>query len=150
MSENIIEIYLKAAKDFVEVARSANDLALSKKPSPDEWSGAFIVHHMADFEIHFSHRFLRILTEDSPKIESYDEALYPTALKYESRNVEVSLNNISTLRTFIYETINNLDISALSRPVIHPVKGEITLKEIMQYANGHLIDHTEQLKKVIA
>lgn len=150
MSENIIEIYLKAAKDFVEVAKSAPELALSKNPSADEWSGAFIVHHMADFEIHFSHRFLRILTEDSPKIESYDEALYPTALKYESRNIEVSLKNISSLRTFIYETINNLDVSALNRPVIHPVKGEITLKELMQYANGHLIDHIEQLKKVIA
>lgn len=150
MSEEVLEVYLNAAKSFVAVAASAKPSDLIKRSNPEEWNGAFIIHHMADFEIHFAHRFLRILTEDAPKIDSYDEALYPTSLNYESRDLTFSLSNILALRTYIYNTIINLESAVLDRPVIHPVKGEITLKDILQYSNGHLLDHTDQLKNVIA
>jgi hypothetical protein len=93
---------------------------------------------------------LRILTEDNPDIESYDESNYPSVLKYDSRNIGESLNIIVGLRNFIYQTLNNLDDSVLDRPATHSVKGSITLKNILQSSTGHLADHAAQLKTAIA
>ena len=150
MSNEILESYLAAADNFVSVARSAATDKLATPPSTGEWSGAYVIHHMADFEVHFSHRFLRILTEDNPDIESYDESNYPSVLKYDSRNIDESLNIIVGLRNFIYQTLNNLDDSVLDRPATHSVKGSITLKNILQSSTGHLVDHAAQLKTAIA
>lgn len=150
MSNEILESYLAAADNFVSVARSASLEKLATPPSTGEWSGAYVIHHMADFEVHFSHRFLRILTEDNPDIESYDESNYPSVLKYDSRNIDESLNIIVGLRNFIYQTLNNLDDSVLDRPATHSVKGSITLKNILQSSTGHLVDHAAQLKTAIA
>jgi hypothetical protein len=150
MSNEILENYLAAADNFVSVARSAATDKLATPPSTGEWSGAYVIHHMADFEVHFSHRFLRILTEDNPDIESYDESNYPSVLKYDSRNIDESLNIIVGLRNFIYQTLNNLDDSVLDRPATHSVKGSITLKNILQSSTGHLVDHAAQLKTAIA
>ncbi len=150
MSNEILENYLAAADNFVSVAKSASLEKLATPPSAGEWSGAYVIHHMADFEVHFSHRFLRILTEDNPDIESYDESNYPSVLKYDSRNIDESLNIIGGLRNFIYQTLNNLDDSVLDRPATHSVKGSITLKNILQSSTGHLVDHAAQLKTAIA
>jgi hypothetical protein len=150
MSNEILESYLAAADNFVSVARSAATDKLATPPSTGEWSGAYVIHHMADFEVHFSHRFLRILTEDNPDIESYDESNYPSVLKYDSRNIDESLNIIVGLRNFIYQTLNNLDDSVFDRPATHSVKGSITLKNILQSSTGHLVDHAAQLKTAIA
>jgi hypothetical protein len=150
MSNEILENYLAAAHGFTSAAKSASPDKLAALPSSGEWSGAYVIHHMADFEVHFSHRFLRILTEDNPSIESYDETNYPSVLAYDSRNIEESLNIILGLRNFIYQTLKNLDDSVLDRPATHSVKGSITLKNILQSSTGHLVDHTEQLKKAIA
>jgi hypothetical protein len=150
MSNEILESYLAAADNFVSVAKSASPEKLATPPSTGEWSGAYVIHHMADFEVHFSHRFLRILTEDNPDIESYDESNYPSVLKYDSRNIGESLNIIVGLRNFIYQTLNNLDDSVLDRPATHSVKGNITLKNILQSSTGHLADHAAQLKTAIA
>ena len=150
MSNEILESYLAAADNFVSVARSAATDKLATPPSTGEWSGAYVIHHMADFEVHFSHRFLRILTEDNPDIESYDESNYPSVLKYDSRNIDESLNIIVGLRNFIYQTLNNLDDSVLDRPATHSVKGSITLKNILQSSTGQLVDHAAQLKTATA
>lgn len=150
MSNEILENYLAAADNFISVAKSASLEKLATPPSAGEWCGAYVIHHMADFEVHFSHRFLRILTEDNPDIESYDESNYPSVLKYDSRNIDESLNIIVGLRNFIYQTLKNLDDSVLARPATHSVKGSITLKDILQSSAGHLVDHATQLKTAIA
>lgn len=150
MNSEFLDDYLKTAESFVQIANNLDQARLNKSNSTQEWSGAFIIHHQADFEVHFTHRLLLILTSDNPLIESYDESSYPQSLAYEKRDVADSLNSLVANRKLIFNILSNLDETIFDRPARHAVKGDVTLKNIMQYANGHLKDHTEQLKNTIA
>jgi hypothetical protein len=150
MKSEILDNYIKAAEDFVSAAKAVEQQKLLLTPSNEEWPGAYVIHHMADFEVHFSHRFLRILTEDNPIIESYDESLYVDLLSYSTRGITASLDAVLAMRKLIHEVLSNSDEAVLDRPARHSVKGDIKLKNILQSATGHLNDHTAQLKAVTA
>lgn len=149
MKSDIVENYFLSAKEFIKVAQEAEPAKLTKKPSETEWSGLYIIHHLADFEIHFSHRIIRILTENNPLIESYDESGYANVLNYKDREILESLNSILANRKLIYEILSKVDESVLERPAVHSVKGEIKLKNLLQSATGHLNDHMDQLRAAI-
>lgn len=149
MKSEIIDQYLLSAESFFNFATNLNESELKKAPSENEWSGAYVIHHLADFEIHFSHRILRILTEDNPLIESYDESTYVDALNYANRDIAVSLNSILANRKLIHEILTKADDSVLERPAVHSVKGDIKLKNLLQSSTGHLNDHAEQLKAAV-
>ena len=146
MKSEIVDQYLLSAENFVNLVNTIKADNLNKAPSENEWSGAYVIHHLADFEIHFSHRILRILTEENPLIESYDESTYVNSLAYAQRDLTSSLNSILANRKLIHEILVNADISVLERPAVHSVKGDIKLKNLLQSSTGHLDDHATQLK----
>jgi hypothetical protein len=63
-----------------------------------EWSAAFIVHHTADVEVHFSARYLLTLGADNPPLIFFDEEQYPDRLKYTKRSLNKSLAAIVGIR----------------------------------------------------
>ena len=73
--------YINLGNQFVSFVKSIDQNKLNAKPEDGEWSASFAIHYLADFEIHFAARFLRILTEERPDIQSYDESLYLNNLK---------------------------------------------------------------------
>jgi hypothetical protein len=149
MKSEILDQYLLAAENFYKLAKSFDENQLKRTPEENEWSGEFIIHHLADFEIHFSHRIIRILTEDNPLIESYDESLYAEPLSYVNRDLGVSLDSIIANRKLIHGILTKSHESALDRPAVHSVKGDIKLRNLLQSCTGHLNDHAEQLKAAV-
>lgn len=150
MSNEIISQYVTSGEAFIKVAKAASDEAISKQPDPNEWSGAFIVHHMADFEVHFSHRIFRLLTEDNPEIAGYSEEPYPTSLNYGARNWRTSLALIESARSTVAEILSVLDPAVLARPGVHSERGAITLGDIVASAAKHIDAHRLQLETALA
>lgn len=150
MKSEILDNYLQAAEDFVSAAKAVDQKKLLLTPANEEWCGAYVIHHMADFEVHFSHRFLRILTANNPEIESYDETGYVDLLSYSTRGITASLDAVAAMRKLIHEVLLHSDEAVLNRPARHSVKGDIKLKDILQSSTGHVNNHTAQLQAVTA
>jgi hypothetical protein len=150
MSNEIISQYVTSGEAFIKVARAASNEAMSKLPDPKEWSGAFIVHHMADFEVHFSHRIFRLLTEENPEIAGYSEEPYPNNLNYGARDWKTSLALIESARAVVAEILSLLDPAVLSRPGVHSERGAITLSDIVTSAAKHIDAHRLQLETALA
>lgn len=146
MTHEAITAYKDSGSEFVALAKASNDADMAKVPAENEWSGAFIVHHMADFEIHFAHRILRLLTEENPAIAGYSEDPYPSNLRYADRDWKTSLQLIEATRKTIGDVLSRIDESALSRPGVHSERGAITVVDVVKSAAGHISAHTEQLK----
>lgn len=145
MTHSAITAYIDSGNRFVEVAKASDDIAMAKLPAENEWNGAFVVHHMADFEIHFAHRILRLLTEENPEIVGYSEEPYPGNLNYSKRDWRVSLAVIEATRNGITDVLSKLDEQALSRPGVHTERGAIKVSDIVMSAASHISAHTEQL-----
>lgn len=150
MKSEILDNYLKAAEDFVTAANAVNPEKLLTASVEGDWPGAYVIHHMADFEIHFSHRFLRILTENNPIIDSYDESLYVDLLNYQARDVDSSLAVILATRKLIHAILSKSDEAVMNRPARHSEKGDIMLQNILQSSIGHIKNHTQQLLQATA
>ena len=145
MTHSAISAYLDSGNRFVELAKASDDAAMAKLPQENEWNGAFIVHHMADFEIHFAHRILRLLTEENPEIVGYSEEPYPGNLNYAKRDWRTSLAVIEATRKGIADVLVKVEEEALSRPGVHSERGAIKVSDIVMSAANHISAHTEQL-----
>src|SRR5262245_84835 len=58
---------------------------------PGKWSAAEIVQHLADSEMTSAIRLRRLLVEDRPVIQGYDQELFATRLQYNDRDLAPAL-----------------------------------------------------------
>lgn len=138
--------YLNLGNEFVTFVKNKSDAELTKPGPENEWSAAFAIHHLADFEIHFASRFLRIITEENPEIQSYDESLYVDKANYSTRNVRTSIQTIEATRNQLGEILGGLSDKDFDRPTKHAEKGQIKLSDLIGYCNNHIKSHLDQVK----
>ena len=141
--------FQKNTADFLDALALFPDRARTIAPE-GEWSAAFIVHHVADGELHFAARYLHILGSDNPTMIYFEEERYPVALHYDQRSIAKSLASIAGLRAMIFEVLSTVDESAWSRTTKTEDGNSFTLIQLLETASSHLVSHTEQLKELHA
>ncbi|CAN2225268.1 metal-dependent hydrolase [Candidatus Nanopelagicaceae bacterium] len=146
---NLLDGFQKNTADFLDALALFPDRSRTIAPA-GEWSAAYIVHHVADGELHFAARYLHTLGSDNPTMVYFDEDRYPEALSYEKRTVAKSLASIAGIRAMIFEVLSNVDESAWSRQTTSEDGKSFTLAELVAKASGHLVSHTEQLRALHA
>lgn len=144
-----LDNFSKQTADFLDALALFPDRSRTIAPE-GEWSAAYIVHHVADGELHFAARYLHILGSDNPTMVYFDEDRYPEALHYEKRSISKSLASIAGIRAMILEVLSHVDESAWSRQTTSEDGKSFTLAELVEKASGHLFSHTEQLKALHA
>ena len=149
MSQQLVESYLANCQEFEKIVRSIGANDLSRVSKEGEWSAAYVIHHMADADMHFATRFLHILTFDKPAIVPFDEDVYPDRLKYASRDAHDSFASIIGLHKVITNILSLVDSADWNRVGIHSEKGEVTLTEVLTLASNHTQSHVGQLQEII-
>ena len=150
MSQELVNTYIANCADFEKVFRSIGANDLSRIAKEGEWSAAYVIHHMADADMHFATRFLHILTVDKPAIVPFDEDVYPVRLKYAARDAHDSLASIIGLHKVVANILKLVDDADWKRVGIHSEKGEITLADVLTLASNHTKSHVEQLLEIIS
>src|SRR6266478_7929102 len=87
---------------YNEVARSLEGFPtdlLTAHPIEGKWSAAEIVHHLADSETTSGLRLRRLLVEDHPLIQGYDQDAYADRLHYNKRETAPSLSAFHSARS---------------------------------------------------
>ena len=150
MSENLLSQYSTLVKDFSALAKSVAAGDLLKVAKAGEWPAAFVVHHMADGELHFASRYLHAIGDESPSIQPFDEERYPERVNYAKRRVKTSLAAIVGIRSLVLEVLTNATVADWGKVSQHPELGPITLSELFEKADGHIVGHTQQLREIAA
>src|SRR6266567_1504243 len=89
------ELIAQYKDGYAEVLRSLSDFpeaSLNARPISGKWSAAEIIHHLADSETTSGLRLRRLLAEDHPLIQGYDQEQYATRLNYNQREIGPSLD----------------------------------------------------------
>ena len=150
MSAELLKEYKEATDNFIAAAKAIPIEKLDKSPSNDEWSTAKIIHHLADSEAHFYIRYLKILTEDVPQTDFFDEEVYPVKLKYEKRDVEKSLHLLQSLRESFYNIMSNFTPDEWERKGKNSDVGEYPIIALIKKTRTHMKDHLNQLNEAVA
>src|SRR6266404_9608871 len=127
--QNLITQY-KAGYD--EVVDSLKDFpvdSLTAHPIPGKWSAREIVHHLADSETVSGIRLRRLLTEDHPVIQGYDQDEYASRLKYNERDDEPALKAFYAARANTSQLLDRMNDDDWKREGSHTESGRYTVED---------------------
>jgi hypothetical protein len=144
-----LENFQKHTAEFLDAVALFPD-RLRTTSVDGEWSAAYVIHHVADGELHFAARYLHTLGSDNPIMVYFEEERYPDALHYEKRTVTKSLASIAGIRSMVFEILSTVDQSAWSRTTTTVDGKSYTLEDLVTTADGHLVGHIGQLTELHA
>jgi len=144
-----LERFSSRTKEFQDVLATIPE-AHRYTSVAEGWSAAFVVHHLADAELHFTSRFLHAIGDINPNIVPFDEEAYPERVNYALRRVKTSLAAIVGVRALAYEILTNATEADWNKVSNHPDLGSVTLAQIVDRADKHMESHTQQLREIAA
>jgi hypothetical protein len=122
---------------------------LDAKPAPGKWSAREIVHHLADSETTAAIRLRRLIAEDRPAIQAYDQEEFARRLHYD-RPYEASLELFRAVRASTAELMGCLTESEWLREGTHSEVGRYGVDTWLRTYAQHAHRHAQQIREARA
>ena len=123
---------------------------LTAHPIAGKWSAAEIVHHLADSETISGVRLRRLITEDHPVIQGYDQDVYATGLKYNQREIAPSLEAFRSARSTTAQLFTFMTEADWQREGTHSESGRYTCEDWLKIYAAHGHNHAAQIVRLRA
>lgn len=128
--------------------RTADDL---RQPGHDgSNAGVEIICHLLDWEEINGERIWKILHEDHPQMESWDDSLWSIEHDYLSRDALEYLDQFAVQRANLVEMLGDLENDALQRTAELDERGTVTLEWLLQKAITHDEKHIAELTEALS
>jgi hypothetical protein len=118
---------------------------LDARPAPGKWTAREIVHHLGDSEMAAAMRFRRLVAEDRPAIQGYDQDEFARRLHYE-RPHEASLELFRAARANTAELMACLTEADWLREGTHSEVGRFGLDTWLRIYAPHAHRHADQIR----
>jgi hypothetical protein len=122
---------------------------LDARPGPGRWSPREIVHHLADSEMTAGIRLRRLLAEDRPQIQGYDQDEFARRLHYD-RPHETSLELFKYVRTSTAEILERMQPADWLREGTHSEMGRYSAETWLSVYAAHAHKHARQIREARA
>ena len=146
--QELIDQY-KAGYD--EVSRNLADFppdSLTAHAIAGKWSAAEIVHHLADSETTSALRLRRLLVEDHPLIQGYDQDEYAAKLHYTERDMAPALEAFRAARATTAQLLDLMTEEDWKREGTHSESGSYTTEDWLQIYAAHAHNHAAQIGRL--
>jgi hypothetical protein len=114
------------------------------------WTVRQVVHHLPDSHLNAYVRFKLALTEDSPTIKTYEEALWAELPEAKRGDVAISLALLEALHARWVAALRTAPAEAFARTLKHPEHGLMPIDRLIAlYAwhGRHHVAHITTLRK---
>jgi len=136
---------------FDEVSRNLADFppdSLTAHPIPGKWSAAEIVHHLADSETISAQRLRRLLVEDHPLIQGYDQDQFAAKLHYNERDIAPALEAFRAARATTAQLIDIMTEADWHREGTHSESGSYSAEDWLKIYAAHAHNHAAQIGRL--
>lgn len=116
-------------------------------PVPGTWSIQQIVAHLMDSDLIAAYRMKRIIAEDKPKLDLWDENAFVPGLRYQDLPAREVCELFRLNRTVLTHILRGLPDATFERTAIHQEMGPMTLGQFLRIYVNHLDHHMAFLKK---
>jgi hypothetical protein len=140
----LIERYKDGPRVVAEALAQIGEAGLDRREEPGGWSPREIVHHLADSEMTSAIRLRRLIAEDRPAIQGYDEPEYARRLYYD-RPVQPSLDAVRAARASTADIVERLTEEQWAREGTHSESGRYTVEGWLEIYAAHAHDHAAQM-----
>jgi DinB superfamily len=136
---------------YDQVARALENFppnALTATLIPGKWSAAEIVHHLADSETTSAIRLRRLLVEDRPLIQGYDQDDFAARLQYKSRDVAPALDAFRSARETTAQLLELMTEDDWRREGTHSESGTYSTEDWLRIYAVHAHNHAAQIRRL--
>jgi hypothetical protein len=144
----LLERFRRGPELVATVMTGAAGSELDYVPEPGKWSIRQIVAHLSDSEIVGVDRFRRVIAEDNPTLQAYDQEAWARNLDYHRRKTSEALDTFRRIRAENHELLKSLPESVFERKGNHTERGPVTLRQLLETYAAHAEQHAQQLQSV--
>ena len=144
----LIARYTAGYDEVTDALKNFPSEQLTSHPLPGKWSAREIVHHLADSEGTSAIRLRRLLAEDRPVIQGYDQEQFAVRLKYNEREIEPSLEAFRSARATTAQILNLMTEAEWNREGEHSESGRYTPEHWLRIYADHAHNHAAQIRRL--
>lgn len=145
----LIERYKDGYRAVTEALQGISERELDARPAPGKWSAREIVHHLADSEMTSAIRFRRLIAEDRPLIQGYDQDEFARRLYYD-RPIHASLEALRSARETTAQILERITEAQWGREGTHSESGRYTVERWLEIYAQHAHNHADQIRRARA
>ena len=142
----LIERYRAGAGEVDAALAGSGDAELDAVPPGGGWTVRMVTHHLADSEANSYFRVRKLLAEEAPLIQGYDQEEFARRLHYD-RPVETSLTVFRAIRASTADLLDRLEDADWSRVGTHSESGAYGVQDWLEIYAAHAFDHAEQIRR---
>ena len=142
----LIDRYAAGPAEVDAALAGLTDADLDTRPADGSWSPREIAHHLADSELTSAIRLRRLLAEDAPAIDGYDEEEFARRLHYD-RPIATSLAAFAAARASCLTLLERLAPDDWTRAGTHSQSGPYAVDDWLRIYAAHAHDHADQIRR---
>lgn len=145
------DLIAKYAAGYDEVINALDGFpaeSLGAHPIPGKWSAREIVHHLGDSESFSAGRLRKLLVEDNPVIQGYDQDEFATKLRYNERDMAPALEAFRLARETTMQVIQLMSDDDWNRSGTHTESGRYTTEDWLVIYAKHAHNHAAQIRRL--
>jgi hypothetical protein len=124
--------------------------SIAAHPIPGKWSAREIVHHLADSESLSAQRLRRLLSEEHPIIQGYDQEAYAVLLRYNLRDHAPALDFFRAARETTLQILREMGDDDWKRTGWHTQSGLYSADTWLKIYAVHAHNHAGQIARLKA
>ncbi len=117
-------------------------------PLSGKWSACEILHHLADSEGTSATRLRKLLTEEHPVIQGYDQAAWAVLLRYNLRDPDPALEQFKAVRETTAQLLEAMTDEDWRRTGWHSESGLYTAETWLEIYAVHAHNHAAQIRRL--
>ncbi|HZQ49666.1 MAG TPA: DinB family protein [Candidatus Dormibacteraeota bacterium] len=141
----LVEKYRVGSQAVLDAYDGITDDELDRSAS-GEWTPREIAHHLADSELNSAIRLRRIVVEDRPVLNGYDEAQFARVLTRD-RPIAPSLEAMRWARESSLQIVERLSDEEWERTGTHEESGPYSVDTWLEIYAAHPHEHAAQVRR---
>ena len=144
-----ITAYLRSVPDLIEQAlQGLSDDELRRRRSPDEWSLLEVFCHLRDYAEEEGVRVRRLVEEDGPALETYDQEAWARERNYQGDDPARARTALRAFWGGLAYQLEGLTDEQWERSGTHPERGAVTVCSRAERQVEHARAHLEQMRAI--
>jgi len=143
--ESLVKRYKEGHRAVMDAFGGVSEAELDRSAS-GEWTPRQIAHHLADSEMISAIRLRRLVTEEAPVIQGYDEGEFAKKLTSD-RPIAPSLEAMRYARESTAQILDRMSETDWQRTGTHTESGPYSVEKWLTIYAAHGHDHAAQIKR---
>lgn len=144
---DLINRYKEGFKEVANAIEGITEDELDFRRAPGKWSAREIVHHLADSETNSAIRLRKLLAEERPLIQGYDQDEFAKKFQYSKRPIQPALQAFEGARGTTAQILDMMKEEDWKRMGEHSESGAYSAEIWLGIYASHAHNHADQIRQ---